>query len=128
MTARRMRLSAIVLMVMCACWAMTTDARTTQAPRRAPPPTQTPEALARTYGCLECHAVDTAAIGPAFRSIAARYRDSARARDSLIQIVTRGGKGKWTDVTGGVPMPPHSRSISDADIRRLVDWVLRLSR
>lgn len=125
MTARRMSLSAIVLMVICAGWTMTTDARTTQAPR---PPPQTPEALARTYGCLDCHAVDTTAIGPAFRDIAERYGDSAGARDYLIQIVKRGGKGKWTDVTHGVPMPPHSHSISDADIRRLVDWVLGLGR
>jgi cytochrome c len=123
-----MSLSAIVLMVICAGWTMTPDARTTQAPPPPLPPPQTPEALARKYGCFECHALDTVAIGPAFRDIAAQYRDSANARDSLIQIVKRGGKGKWTDVTGGVPMPPYSRSISDADVRRLVDWVLGLGR
>jgi cytochrome c len=121
MTARRMSLSAIVLMVICAGWTMATDARTTQTP--SPPPQPTPEALARTSGCLDCHALDTVAIGPAFRDIAARYRDSAGARDYLIQVVKRGGKGKWTDVTGGVPMPPHLHSLTDADIQRLVDWV-----
>jgi cytochrome c len=126
MTARRMSLPAIVLTVICTGWTMRTDAGSIQTP--ASPPPQTPEALAKQRGCLECHALDTKVIGPAFRDIAARYRDSTGARDYLIQVVKRGGKGKWTDVTGGVPMPPHSYSLSDAEVQRLVDWVLGLGR
>lgn len=47
------------------------------------------------------------------------------ARDALIQTVTHGGKGNWTAVSHGVPMPPFSKRLSDAEIRRLIDWVLR---
>jgi cytochrome c len=82
------------------------------------------EALARRSGCLECHSVDKKVIGPAYRDIAERYRNNPRARAMLIQKVKKGGKGNWTAVTGGVPMPAHSPRLSDAEIQRLVDWVL----
>jgi cytochrome c551/c552 len=68
--------------------------------------------------------VDNKVIGPAFHAIAARYKGDPRARETLIQKVRNGGKGNWTDITGGVPMPPHSALLSDAEIRSLVDWVL----
>lgn len=82
------------------------------------------EALARSSGCLECHSVDKKVIGPAFRDIAERYRNVARARTTLIEKVKNGAKGNWTEVTGGVPMPPHSPRLSDAEIQRVVDWVM----
>lgn len=82
------------------------------------------EALARSSGCLECHSVDKKVIGPAFRDIAKRYRNDAGARAMLIDKVKNGAKGNWTEVTGGVPMPPHSPRLSDTEIQRLVDWVM----
>jgi len=44
----------------------------------------------------------------------------------LINKVKRGGKGNWLQVTGGVPMPPYSPRVSDANIESLVDFVLSL--
>jgi cytochrome c len=44
----------------------------------------------------------------------------------LIETVKNGGKGHWTEVTGGVPMPPFSPRLTDAEITRLVDWILSL--
>lgn len=82
------------------------------------------EALAKRSGCLNCHSVDTKVIGPAFRDVAARYKDDPAAREKLKEKVKNGGKGNWTDITGGVPMPPHSALLSDEEIRSLVDWVL----
>ncbi|MGR8978758.1 MAG: c-type cytochrome [Gammaproteobacteria bacterium] len=82
------------------------------------------EALARKSGCLECHSIDKKVIGPAFRDVSARYKNNTRARAVLIEKVKNGGKGNWTEITGGVPMPPHSPRLSDAEIQRLVDWVL----
>jgi cytochrome c len=84
------------------------------------------EALAKKNGCLECHSVDKKVIGPAFHDIAAKYKGDTRARDGLIEKVKNGGKGNWTVVTGGGLMPPYSGRLSDADIERLVDWVLGL--
>ena len=87
-------------------------------------PATADEALAKRIGCLECHSVNDKLIGPAFRDVAARYKRDPRAREALVQKVKSGGKGNWTAVTGGVPMPPHSALLSDAEIRSLVDWVL----
>ena len=93
-------------------------------PRASSSQEQNLESLATKSGCLECHSVDKKVTGPAFHDIAARYKDDPQARNKLIDKVKKGGKGNWTEVSRGVPMPPHDKLISDADIARLVDWVL----
>lgn len=87
-------------------------------------PTLADQALAQQNGCLECHGLEQKIIGPAFHDIASRYKNDASARSALILKVKNGGKGNWTEVTAGVPMPPFSPRISDAEIATLVDWVL----
>ena len=78
--------------------------------------------LAKKSGCLACHAVDKKVVGPAWKDVAAKNN----GRDALIEKVKKGGKGNWTDVTGGVPMPPYSPRVADADIEKLVDFILGL--
>lgn len=85
-------------------------------------------ALAKKSGCLACHSVEKKVVGPAWKDVAARYKGDAGARDRLIKKVHTGGKGNWTEVTGGVPMPPYSPRVSDADIEKLVDFVLSLAK
>jgi cytochrome c len=85
-----------------------------------------PAELAQQTGCFECHSVDNKLVGPAYADIAARYKGDARARERLIEIVKKGGKGNWTHITRGVPMPPHSPRLTDEEISRLVDWILAL--
>ncbi|MDH5229347.1 MAG: c-type cytochrome [Gammaproteobacteria bacterium] len=82
--------------------------------------------LARKSGCLACHSVDKKIVGPGWKDVAARYKGQADAKALLIEKVKKGGKGNWTQVTGGVPMPPYSPRLSDADIEKLVDFVLSL--
>jgi cytochrome c551/c552 len=82
--------------------------------------------LARTSGCLACHALDAKIVGPSWKDVNARYAGEAGAREILIEKVKLGGKGNWTDVTGGVPMPPYSPRVSDEDIAKLVDFLLNL--
>jgi cytochrome c len=82
--------------------------------------------LAKKSGCLACHSVEAKIVGPAWKDVAAKYKGDAGARDALIAKVKTGGKGNWTAVTGGVPMPPYSPRVSDADIEKLVDFVLSL--
>lgn len=84
------------------------------------------EALVKKGRCLRCHSVDKLVIGPAFQDIAERYKNDAGARDELIKTVRNGGKGHWTELTGGVPMPPHSARLSPDEIASLVDWILSL--
>ncbi len=83
-------------------------------------------ALAKKSGCLACHKIDNKLVGPAWKDVAARYKGDAEATKRLIEKVSKGGKGNWTEVTGGAPMPPYSPRVSDEDIEKLVAFVLSL--
>jgi cytochrome c len=82
--------------------------------------------LAKKSGCLACHAVEKKVVGPAWGDVAAKYKGDAGAKAALVDKVKKGGKGNWTEVTGGVPMPPYSPRVADADIEALVDFILGL--
>ncbi len=83
-------------------------------------------ALAQQSGCLACHSIEKKVVGPAWQDVAARYKGNAAARADLIAKVKSGGKGNWTEVTGGVPMPPYSPRVTDENIAALVDFLLSL--
>jgi cytochrome c len=83
-------------------------------------------ALAKKSGCLACHSVDKKIVGPAWKDVAARYKGDAGAKASLIAKVKKGGKGNWTKVTHGAPMPPYSPRVSDENISKLVDFIIAL--
>ena len=82
--------------------------------------------LAKKSGCLACHSVDAKVVGPAWKDVAAKYKGQADAKATLVNSITKGSKGKWTAVTGGVPMPPYSPRVADADIAKLADFILGL--
>jgi cytochrome c551/c552 len=82
--------------------------------------------LAKKSGCLACHSVEKKVVGPAWKDVAAKYKGNKDARAALIAKVKAGGKGNWTEVTGGAPMPPYSPRVPDADIEKMVDFVLGL--
>jgi cytochrome c len=128
MRARWIFIPATALIVISAGQALTTEALLTATRITEAQASQalTPEALAKKSGCLRCHSVDKNVVGPAYHAVAERYNGNARARAELIETVKNGGKGKWADVSHGVPMPPHSGRLSTAEIERLVDWVLSL--
>jgi cytochrome c len=65
--------------------------------------------------------VDKKIVGPAFKEVAAKYRNDKTAEAMLVKKVKEGGVGVW----GQVPMPPNS-TVSDKDIQTLVKWVLSL--
>jgi cytochrome c len=77
------------------------------------------DALLQANGCLSCHAKHEKVVGPAFQSIAEKYKDDKDAVAGLMQSIQNGSKGKW----GRVPMPPHS-SISQDDLKALARLVL----
>jgi len=82
--------------------------------------------LAKKSGCTACHAIDKKVVGPGWADVAKRYKGDAAAKDALISKVKAGGKGNWTEVTKGVPMPPYSPRVSDANIDELVTFILGL--
>jgi cytochrome c len=84
-------------------------------------PAQAQEALAKKYACLACHSVDKKLVGPAYKDVAAKYRNDAGAAARLADKVKKGSQGTW----GQVPMPPNS-AVPDADVKALVQWILSL--
>lgn len=81
-------------------------------------------ALAGKSGCLACHKIEAKLVGPAWRDVSKRYKGDPGAKAALIAKVKAGGKGNWTDVTGGIAMPPNSPRVSDENIEKLVTFVL----
>ena len=81
-------------------------------------------ALAGKSGCLACHKIEIKLVGPAWRDVSKRYKGDPGAKARLVAKVKAGGKGNWTEVTGGVSMPPYSPRVSDENIEKLVTFVL----
>jgi cytochrome c len=79
------------------------------------------EALAKNSGCLACHTVDKKVVGPAYKDVAAKYRNDKAAEAKLIKKVKEGGKDVW----GDVPMPPNAH-VKDNDIKTIVQWILSI--
>ena len=78
------------------------------------------ETLAQKSGCLMCHGIDTAIIGPAYKDIAKKYKDDKSAEARLVEKVKAGGSGVW----GKMPMPANSPKVKDDDIKTIVKWIL----
>ena len=79
------------------------------------------EELMKKDGCTACHAIDKKIVGPSYKEVAAKYRGNAGAAAMLAEKVKKGGQGVW----GPVPMPPNA-TVSDADIKTLVAYILAL--
>jgi cytochrome c len=67
--------------------------------------------LAKSKGCLGCHAVDQKKVGPAYKDVAAKYKGNKDAEAMLIAKL-KDGKG-------------HMKvAASDAELKTLVQWAL----
>jgi cytochrome c len=76
-------------------------------------PVHAQEAAAKSAGCMNCHAVDTKKVGPAFKDVAKKYKGQADAADKLTAAL-KSGKGH-----------PAVKA-SDAEIKGIVSWVLAM--
>ena len=83
----------------------------------------TAEAMMKKDGCAACHAIDKKLIGPPYMDVAAKYKGDKDALAKLSEKVKKGGTGVW----GSIPMPPNV-TVSDADIKELVTWILTLKK
>ncbi len=84
-------------------------------------PAQADEALAKKHNCLACHQVGKKVVGPAYKDIASKYKGQ-NVSAKLVEKVKKGGQGAW----GPVPMPPNA-AVPDADVKKLVDWILKMA-
>ena len=84
---------------------------------------QDAKALLQKHTCTACHADDKKVVGPAYKDVAAKYKDDKGAAAKLADKVKKGGSGVW----GPVPMPPNA-AVPDADIKTMVAYVLSLKK
>ena len=82
--------------------------------------------LAKQSGCFKCHRPDRPKDGPAFRDVAAKWKDKpvADAEKRLIEHITSGEMVKFKD--GHEEHHKIVKSEDPAEIKNLVDWILSL--
>lgn len=80
-------------------------------------------ALATKDTCISCHNPDTKVVGPAYRDVAASYRNDPDAAGKIITQMQNGGSGKW----GAVPMPALKATVPADDMPKLAGWILGYS-
>ena len=81
------------------------------------------EALARKSNCMTCHMIDKPALAASFKEIAAKYKDDKGAQAAMEKKVRNGGAGAW----GEMPMPATAKSVTDEEIKIIMQWVLSLT-
>ena len=67
--------------------------------------------LAKSKGCLGCHAVAEKKVGPAYKDVAAKYKGNKNAEATLV--------AKLKDGKGHIKV-----TASDAELKTLVQWAL----
>lgn len=90
--------------------------------------------LARKHGCTACHDLDKMMVGPPWRDVSRKYRNTSKyvykdreyaLEDGLVMKVSNGGSGNW----GAMPMPPNDPDrTKQNEIRELVRFILQLSK
>ena len=68
--------------------------------------------LAKSKNCMGCHELDKKKVGPAFKDVAAKYKDNKEAEAKLVSAL-EDGKGH-----------PVKVAATDAELKTLVDYVL----
>ncbi|MDY0743466.1 c-type cytochrome [Paucibacter sp. R3-3] len=75
-------------------------------------------ALLSQHACLACHQIDSKVVGPAFKDVAAKYKDRPDARDYFVARLKSGSVGIW----GSVPMPAQD-ALPAADLTAIANWL-----
>lgn len=87
--------------------------------------------LAKKHSCTACHTIDKKLVGPAWMDVSRKYKDATKytyngreygLEEGLIIKVSKGGSGNW----GTMPMPANAPAVKAADIKELVQFILRL--
>jgi cytochrome c len=69
------------------------------------------EELAKSSGCLNCHAIDTKKIGPAYKDVAKKFKGQSRENVAAAMKAA----------------PVHaSLKVSDKDLKEIMEWILKL--
>lgn len=74
---------------------------------------QSQEALAKSSGCLTCHATAAKKVGPSFKDTAAKYKGNAEAEATLLAKLSDDKKH------------PSTKAKAE-DVKALVKWILAM--
>jgi cytochrome c len=80
------------------------------------------EALARRESCLKCHGIDKKKDGPAYKQVAAKYRDKPDAEEKLMKHLTSGRVVKLA--SGDEEEHRNIKNREEGEIRNLIQWIL----
>ena len=79
--------------------------------------------LADKTGCFMCHKTGKNLLGPAWESLAERYRNNPDAEAHLMNKILNGGAGAWVDKD----MPAYDESLLTTPNRKiLVKYIMSL--
>ncbi len=78
--------------------------------------------LAKSNGCMKCHAVDKAKKGPSYKKIAEKYKGKADAESAIIKSITTGPKIKLDD--GSEDQHKVIDTKDQGKLKNLVNWIL----
>jgi cytochrome c len=77
--------------------------------------------LIQKTDCATCHNTNVKTVGPAYRAIADKYKNTSSTVNMLVGKVTNGGSGVW----GATAMTPHPNVPAD-DVKKIVEWIMTL--
>lgn len=80
------------------------------------------EVLARRENCLKCHAVDKAKDGPAYKKVAAKYKNKPDAEERLLKHLRSGSP--VTLPSGEEEEHRIIKSKDDKEVMNLIRWIL----
>ncbi len=74
--------------------------------------------------CATCHAVDHKAVGPAFKDVAAKYKDKKNAEELILKSIKTGGSFGWKYGT----MPPRGLGATDDEAATMAKFIVSLAK
>ena len=95
-----------------------TEALVQQHPELAPG-----KKLLESSDCMRCHGWDNQFVGPAFTSIAERYRGQADAEQYLAGKIRGGSVGVW-----GKVIMPRQMQVNEEQALQIARWLLAAER
>ncbi len=97
------------------------------APNSSAADVEAAKALARQNNCFKCHGIEKEKDGPAYKSVAEKYRGKDNAQARLVEHLTTGEKAKFPDGHEEEHKIIQTTPPKDMDqIKNLVDWILSL--
>lgn len=87
---------------------------------------QADQALAQAKGCLACHDVAAAKVGPTYKDVAKKYagkKDAEATVANNIQKGTGAGVGWQKEGKAAMPMMPANAVTAD-EAKKLAQWIL----